>query len=159
MSAAQGHEDKGLIECLMVKCAKVLLYCAGARDSFGKDVEAAMALSLGKPVIFFCEESARGEFFKTVHPLSRLIDFQTGVVVGVMAASKIEDVVLLISRIFNNKMAYEIEQPKPGLLSNQRKTDGIDSTVTNELCDASRDLLELLPPRSINHSNVRTQSL
>lgn len=26
MSAAQGHEDKGIIECLMVKCAKVLIY-------------------------------------------------------------------------------------------------------------------------------------
>lgn len=25
MSAAQGHEDKGIIECLMVKCAKVLI--------------------------------------------------------------------------------------------------------------------------------------
>jgi hypothetical protein len=29
MSAAQGHEDKGIIECLMVKCAKVLIYTAG----------------------------------------------------------------------------------------------------------------------------------
>jgi hypothetical protein len=29
LSAAAGHEDKGLIECLMVKCAKVLVYCAG----------------------------------------------------------------------------------------------------------------------------------
>ena len=54
-SAAIGHEDKGLIECLMVKCAKILVYNAGTSDSFGKDVEAAMALSLGKPVVFFCD--------------------------------------------------------------------------------------------------------
>ena len=75
LSAATGHEDKGLIECLMVKCAKVLIYCAGEKDSYGKDAEAAMALSLGKPVIFFCDEKQRSEFFRDVHPLSRLVEY------------------------------------------------------------------------------------
>ena len=42
MSAARGHEDKGLIECLMVKCAKVLIYTEGEKESYGKDAEAAM---------------------------------------------------------------------------------------------------------------------
>jgi hypothetical protein len=51
ISAANCHEDKGLIECLMVKCAKAVLYFAGDRDSYGKDVEVAMALSLGRPSI------------------------------------------------------------------------------------------------------------
>lgn len=37
LSAAGGHEDKGLIECLMVKCAKLLVYCAGEKESYGKD--------------------------------------------------------------------------------------------------------------------------
>ncbi len=37
LSAASGHEDKGLIECLMVKCAKILVYVAGERESCGKD--------------------------------------------------------------------------------------------------------------------------
>ena len=62
LSAARGHEDKGLIECLMVKCAKVLVYFAGQSDSYGKGAEAAMALSLGMPVIFYCdkEEKKRG---------------------------------------------------------------------------------------------------
>jgi len=46
ISAADGHEDKGLIECLMVKCAKALIYFAGESDSFGKDAEVSMALSL-----------------------------------------------------------------------------------------------------------------
>ena len=48
VSAATNHEDKGLIECLMVKCAKVLIYNAGDKESYGKDAEAAMALSLGE---------------------------------------------------------------------------------------------------------------
>ncbi len=42
MSAARGHEDKGLIECLMVKCAKVVIYTEGEKESYGKDAEAAM---------------------------------------------------------------------------------------------------------------------
>ena len=66
LSAAAGHEDKGLIECLMVKCAKALVYCAGQRESYGKDAEAAMALSLGKPVIFYCNEEQRGRFYRDV---------------------------------------------------------------------------------------------
>jgi hypothetical protein len=41
LSAAGSHEDKEIIECLMVKCAKVLVYCAGDRESYGKDAEAA----------------------------------------------------------------------------------------------------------------------
>src|SRR5438128_11434244 len=81
LSAAAGHEDKGLIECLMVKCAKVLVYCAGGSDTWGKDAEAAMALSLGKPVIFYCDASVRSRIFRDIHPLSRLIDFDTGVAV------------------------------------------------------------------------------
>lgn len=114
LSAARGHEDKGLIECLMVKCAKVLIYTAGDRDSYGKDAEAAMALSLGKPVIFLCNEEGRHRFFKEVHPLSRLIDFQTGVAVGVMATSSLDDAALLLSRIFENSMRYELKQAKKG---------------------------------------------
>ncbi|MGA8705746.1 MAG: hypothetical protein WB646_02045, partial [Steroidobacteraceae bacterium] len=80
LSAANGHEDKGLIECLMVKCAKALVYCAGDKESFGKDAEAAMALSLGRPVIFYCEEGAaqRARFYRDVHSLARLIHFETG---------------------------------------------------------------------------------
>lgn len=38
-----------------------------------------MALSLGKPVIFYCDQEQRSRFYKEVHPLSRLIEFETGV--------------------------------------------------------------------------------
>ena len=114
LSAADGHEDKGLIECLMVKSAKVLVYIAGQKESFGKDAEAAMALSLGKPVIFLCDEQSRSDFYRDVHPLARLIDFQTGVAVGAMVTSSERDVVELLQRILENQMVYEIDQSKPG---------------------------------------------
>lgn len=116
LSAASGHEDKGLIECLMVKSAKALVYCAGGKDSYGKDAEAAMALSLGKPVIFYCDEEQRSRFYRDVHPLSRLVEFATGVAVGAMVTSSLEDVSEILYRIFENKMQYELEQPKPGYL-------------------------------------------
>jgi hypothetical protein len=115
VSAAEGHEDKGLIECLMVKSAKVLVYCAGKKDSFGKDAEAAMALSLGKPVIFYCDEAERQRFFSEIHPLSRLIEFETGVAVGAMVTSSQEEVITLLARIFENKMQYELVQKPVGL--------------------------------------------
>ena len=116
MSAAMNHQDKGLIECLMVKCAKVLIYIAGERDSYGKDAEAAMALSLGKPVIFLCDSEERQRFYKDVHPLSRLVDFETGVAIGAIVTDNIPDVVELLERVFSNSMQYSLEKKSAGYL-------------------------------------------
>jgi len=133
LSAAGGHEDKGLIECLMVKCAKLLVYCAGASASYGKDAEAAMALSLGKPVIFYCDKEQRRRFYQDIHPLSRLIEFETGVAVGAMVTDKLEDVSELIYRILENRMVYYLEHSKPGFLRLKEKlTDSVIRLQTND---------------------------
>ena len=116
LSAAKHHEDKGIVECLMVKCAKALILNAGSRDSYGKDAEAAMALSLGKPVIIFANEAFRSSFFRDVHPLSRLINFDTGVAVGAMVATSTAQVTDLLHRIFTNTLEYELVQPRPEYL-------------------------------------------
>ena len=116
LSAAEHHEDKGLIECLMVKRAKVLILQAGPRDSYGKDAEAAMALSLGKPVIIHADDEERRQFFSDVHPLSRLINFETGVAIGAMVAGSQEEVIELLRRIFENEIEYELHQPRPKYL-------------------------------------------
>ena len=116
LSAAAGHEDKGIIECLMVKCAKTLVYCAGERESYGKDAEAAMALSQGKPVIFYCDQAQRSRFYRDVHPLSRLVEFNTGVVVGAIVTDNLGQVGELLYRIFENRMEYVLEQTRPGHL-------------------------------------------
>ena len=133
LSAAGGHEDKGLIECLMVKCAKILVYCAGDKESYGKDAEAAMALSLGKPVIFYCDSEERGRFYRDVHPLSRLIEIDTGVAVGAMVTDKLNEVSELIHRIFENRMIYRLEQSKPGYLRlKEQVTDSVVRLQTND---------------------------
>jgi molybdopterin converting factor small subunit len=133
LSAAEGHEDKGLIECLMVKCAKALVYCAGKKESYGKDAEAAMALSQGKPVIFYCDEEQRSRFYRDIHPLSRLIDFNTGVAVGAFVTSSLSDVSRLLYLIFENKMEYELDQSKPGYLRlKDRVTNSVIRIQTND---------------------------
>jgi hypothetical protein len=111
-SAAIGHEDKGLIECLMVKCAKALVYNAGTSDSFGKAAEAAMALSLGKPVIFYCDQQTRHSIYRDVHPLTRLITFESGVAVGAIVTENHLHVTELLSRIFRNEMELELNKKK-----------------------------------------------
>ena len=135
LSAALGHEDKGLIECLMVKCAKVLVYSAGDRESYGKDAEAAMALSLGKPVIFHCDREQKTRFYRDVHPLSRLIEFETGVAVGAMVTDDAEIVKELLSRLFENRMQYRLEEhsARPGyLLLKEQLTDSVVRLQTND---------------------------
>ena len=133
LSAAAGHEDKGLIECLMVKCAKILLYCAGEKESYGKDAEAAMALSLGKPVIFYCDGEQKQRFYRDVHPLSRLIDFDTGVAVGAMVTDDPDEVSTLISRILENRMKYYLHQPRKGFLQLKEKlTESVVRLQTND---------------------------
>ena len=133
LSAAEGHEDKGLIECLMVKCAKALVYCAGERESYGKDAEAAMALSLGKPVIFLCDHEQRSRFYREVHPLSRLINFETGVAVGAMVTDNRDEVAELLYRLFENKMEYDLEQRDKGYLRLlERLTRSVVRLQTND---------------------------
>lgn len=92
-----------------------------------------MALSLGKPVIFLCDEENRERFFREVHPLSRLIDFKSGVAVGVIATSSTEQAAQLLSRIFENGMQYELEQKKPGYFRlKERLTGSVVRLQTND---------------------------
>ena len=134
LSAAENHEDKGIVECLMVKCAKALVLNAGGRDSYGKDAEAAMALSLGKPVIIFADEEFRSSFFRDVHPLSRLINFDTGVAVGAMVATSTDQVIDLLHRIFTNTLEYELIQPRPKYLVLREKcTHSVVRLQTSDL--------------------------
>jgi len=111
-----------------------LLLCdVSAVGVTGKDAEAAMALSLGKPVIFFCDATAKSRFYRDVHPLSRLIDFSSGVAVGAIVASSLAEVTQLLYRIFENKMEYELEQPKPGYYRLKEKfTESVVRVQTND---------------------------
>lgn len=86
------------------------------KESYGKDAEAAMALSLGKPVIFYCDQEQRRRFYRDVHPLSRLIEFETGIAVGAMVTDKLEDVSDLIHRLFEKRIGWCITWNNPSLV-------------------------------------------
>lgn len=135
MSAADGHEDKGLVECLMVKCAKLLLYFAGEGDSFGKDAEVAMAMSLGKPVIILCPSGNKGrereKLFREIHPLSRLIHIDTGVACGAIVTQDRDVAAELIARLLNNDMEYDLEQNDGYFRLRERLTQSVVRLQTN----------------------------
>ena len=72
-----------------------------------------MALSLGKPVIILCPQDQRGDelygFYRDQHPLTRLIEFKTGIINGAMVTQSVEHVVSLIERALSNQMEYDLE--------------------------------------------------
>ncbi len=86
--------DKGLVECLMIRCAKATIYCAQRQDTMGKDSELAITLGLGKPVIVYVpygdddtdrqDYEKRARVFADVHPLSMQVNQTTGNTNGII---------------------------------------------------------------------------
>jgi hypothetical protein len=94
------------------------------RDSYGKDAEAAMALSLGKPVIFYCDSETKRKIFQEIHPLARLIDFANGVAVGSIVMDKLNEVPEMIRRIFMNDMEFELKMKSNNFFLLREKMTG-----------------------------------
>ena len=103
--------DKGLVECLMIRCAKVTIYCAQRQDTMGKDSELAITLGLGKPVIVYvpygdndADRAAyerRARVFAEVHPLSLQVNQTTGNTNGIILvrdANQCADVLYAIAK-------------------------------------------------------------
>ena len=71
-----------------------------------------MALSLGRPVIILCPNDARGlelyHFYRDAHPLTRLVQFTTGIVNGAMISHNVEEATMLLERILANQMEYDL---------------------------------------------------
>lgn len=70
--------DKGLIECLMIKRARVTIYNAQESDTFGKDSEAAVTLAERGDVIvyiarLFCNQSDPPEFKKLYEDIDKIM--------------------------------------------------------------------------------------
>ena len=136
MSACRSHVDKGLVECLMVDQAQVLLLFAGEGDSWGKSAEAAMALQRGRPVIVLCPPTTKGlereRLFRDIHPLSRLTDFRHGVAVGAVITSNEELLPEILRRYFENEMAYQLEMTDTGVFVKEQLTGSVVRIVTSD---------------------------
>ena len=67
---------KGLIECLMIRRAKLTIYNAQESDTFGKDSEAAVTLSQRKPVIVYVPRLFTGT--SAIHGIYNQVDQMVG---------------------------------------------------------------------------------
>ena len=97
-----------------------------------------MGLSLGKPVIILCPGDTRGmeifRFYRDSHPLTRLIEFGSGIVNGAIVTHRANEVVQLLERILTNTMEYDLLK-KPGtvgyLLLKERLTQSTVRVMTD----------------------------
>jgi hypothetical protein len=118
--------DKGLVECLMIRCAKVTIYCAQRQDTMGKDSELAITLGLGKPVIIYVpygDNSAdreaydkRARVFADVHPLSLQVNQTTGNTNGIILVRDVNqcaDVLYAIAKNQLNVTVKRVVEPDP----------------------------------------------
>lgn len=112
--------DKGLVECLMIRCAKVTIYCAQKQDTMGKDSELAITLGLGKPVIVYVprgesdedkkEYDKRARTFADVHPLSLQVDQKTGNSNGIIVVRDAQECADVLYALAKNKLKVEAER-------------------------------------------------
>ncbi len=96
-----------------------------------------MALSLGKPVIILCPTTDKGEqrmkFFRDIHPLSRMIQMETGIPVGAMITNDPMVAAKLLERIFTNSMEYDLVQTTDGYLRlKERLTQSVVRLQTSD---------------------------
>jgi len=67
--------QKGLLECLMIRRAKLTVYNAQDADTFGKDAEAGVTLAQGKPVVVFVARlfATHERFLKLYELIDKLV--------------------------------------------------------------------------------------
>lgn len=112
--------DKGIIECLLVRSAKVTIYCAQEGDTFGKDSELAATLVQGKPAIVYVPEgeagNKRAEVFKEFHPLALQIGLYDGVARGVIVVRTPDECAEILYRILSNTLETNISYEQHGIV-------------------------------------------
>lgn len=131
----------GLLQGLMLKRAKALLYHAGESDSFGKDSELAAVLAQGKPAIVYVEEvdpadpryqrlEDRFEQFDQRHPLALQIALNTGVAQGIMVVRDLQKCAHLLYDVLLHNLKTKIDEESTVVrLRLDESTYGSDSTI------------------------------
>ena len=126
---------KGLLEALMLKRAKMTLYVAGEKDTFGKDSECAATLVQGKPVVVYIEETDderksklndRATIFKEKHPLGLQVNQKTGVANGVIVVRSTEDCRNMIKQLLLHQLeVYYDKETNAGFILKEQNTQSI----------------------------------
>lgn len=122
--------DKGLVECLMIRCGKVTIYCAQRQDTMGKDSELAITLGLGHPVIVYVPYGdndkdreayeRRATVFADVHPLSLQVNQTTGNTNGIILVRDANQCADVLYAIAKNQLKVTISrETEPDPLSGE----------------------------------------
>lgn len=133
--------DKGIIECLHVRCAKVTIYCAQEGDTFGKDSELAATLCQGKPVIVFvptgngdpevaAELNKRANVFREFHPLSLQVGLYDGVARGVIVVRSAEECAVTLYKIMTNSLQVKESFEENGLVLREKDSNSVIRVMT-----------------------------
>ncbi len=155
LSYCKSRLDKGIIECLLVRTAKVTIYCAQNDDTFGKDSELASTLTQGKPAIVFVpmgdpskiirkydstglisevSESEllerRANTFQKFHPLSLQVGLTDGVARGVIVVRTPEQCARILEKTLHNQIEVDISQEESGLVLRERETKSVIRIMT-----------------------------
>lgn len=134
--------DKGIIECLLVRTAKVTIYCAQDGDTFGKDSELAATLCQGKPVIVYVPEgddsdlerkeklNGRAKVFQDFHPLGLQVGLYDGVARGVIVVRTPEQCSRVLFQLLTNSLEVDLTSEQHGLTLRERSTKSVVRVMT-----------------------------
>lgn len=121
--------DKGIIECLLLRSAKVTIYCAQEGDTFGKDSELAATLVQGKPAIVYVpnkpELDKRAKIFKEFHPLGLQIGVYDGVARGVIVVRSPEECAQVLFNTLTNNLRTLISNEQHGIVLREEITNSV----------------------------------
>jgi hypothetical protein len=139
---------KGLIECLMLRRAKLTIYLAGAEDTMGKDSELAATLAQGKPVIVYVaseprlvpvegrkdpvDMNRRADTFKVTHPLGLQIDGRTGVAHGIVVVRTVDECAKMLRKVLLHDLSLSIEHEGGNFLLREKETNSVLRVVTDD---------------------------
>ena len=86
--------------------------------------------------LILCPDTPKGiarlEMFRDIHPLTRLIKFESGVAVGGMVTQSKEIAAKLLARVFSNQMEYDLVHNGDGYFRlRERLTGSVVRLQTN----------------------------
>lgn len=146
--------DKGIIECLLVRTAKVTIYCAQKVETFGKDSELAATLCQGKPVIVYVPTGSpsqavqfvegeeviempadkyynkRAQTFRDYHPLGLQVGIRDGVARGVIVVRSAHECAMVLNRILTNSLSVKIHYEEDGIVLKEEITKSVVRVMT-----------------------------
>lgn len=146
--------DKGIIECLLVRTAKVTIYCAQEEDTFGKDSELSATLCQGKPAIVYVPIgkqdrmipklvdgeikqvseaevfNKRANTFKEFHPLGLQIGLDDGVARGVIVVRDAKQCATALRKILTNALEVTVTSEQHGIVLREKDTQSVLRVMT-----------------------------